>query len=358
MEGLQRAGWRYAKGRFPFTNGTHMTTKRVTISDIARLAGTSTATISHYLNGKLDKMSESTQQRIAKVIEETGYSPNAHAQGLASKSSGVIAVLILDNTNTWAGQLVRGVEGAAHRNGYLTVVCDTHFNPEVERSYVEKMLSLGVDGFVIQPTTHYRSVTERLRKVGKPAVFYDFSIMDLGTTWVKSDLYGGVYDAISACVDKGYEDFIMLSTGPEGARTRVERHQGFSDALGVHGIRSQYVRIDHESPSATSLRHYFEQNIHPSRRTLVFCPHQWALGRVLKALKPMSHLVPDRIGILGLNNADWTDLAEPSITTIVEPVEREGDLACEMLIDLMRNPDTKPRQEMLSCETRWLSSTR
>lgn len=335
-----------------------MTTKRVTISDIARLAGTSTATVSHFLNGKHAKMSEETRQRISKVIKETGYSPSAQAQTLASKSSGVIAVLILDNTNTWAGQLVSGVENSAHKNGYLTVVCDTHFDPEVEHSYVEKMLSLGVDGFVIQPTTHYRSVSERLKKAGKPVVFYDFFNMDLGTTWVKSDLYGAVYDAISECVDKGYEDFFILSTGPEGARSRAERLQGFSDALGVHGIRSQYVRINHGAPSVSSLRRFFEQNIHTARRSLVFCPHQWALGRIFKALEPMSHLVPDRIGVLGFNNADWSDLTDPSLSTIVEPVEQEGSLACEMLIELIRDPEAKPRQEMLSCETRWLSSIR
>ncbi|WP_455137322.1 LacI family DNA-binding transcriptional regulator [Thermophilibacter sp.] len=334
-----------------------MTQKRMTIADIAKLANTSTATVSHFLNGKFGKMSEQTRRRIEKIVDETGYSPNAHAQGLVSRSSGVIAILIEDNTNTWAGQLVRGVERVAHEGGYLTVVCDTHFDPKVERSYVEKMLSLGVDGFVIQPTNHYRSLNERLTRAGKPVVFYDFSLVDLSSTWVKTDLYGGVYDAVSTCVERGYDACMVLAADINGARTRSERLRGASDALAERGIAAETVSIDHETPSVADLRHHFEYHIDPSRRTLVFCPHQWALSRALKALDTLRHLMPEHIGLLGLNNTEWTDLTEPGVSTIVEPVEREGELACSMLIERMRDPEAAPRQQMLSCETRWLSST-
>lgn len=334
-----------------------MTQKRMTIADIAKLANTSTATVSHFLNGKFEKMSEQTRQNIERIVRETGYSPNAHAQGLVSKSTGVIAILIEDNTNTWAGQLVSGVERVAHEGGYLTVVCDTHFDPKVERSYVEKMLSLGVDGFVIQPTNHYRSLNERLTNAGKPVVFYDFSLVDLNSTWVKTDLYGGVYDAISTCVDRGYDSCVALVADVNGARTRSERLRGLSDALAERGMSAEMVLIDHESPSVSELRHRFEYRIDPSRRTLIFCPHQWALARVLRALDTLRHLMPDHIGLLGLNNTEWTELTDPSVSTIVEPVEREGELACSMLIERLRDPECAMRQQMLSCETRWLSST-
>ena len=335
-----------------------MAGKALTIADIARLANTSTATVSNYLNGRLSKMSAETRKRIERIIGETGYAPNGAAQALASKNSQVIAVLIKDNTNIWAGQLVGSIEVVAHQSGYQTFVCDTHFDPQVERSYVEKMLSLGVDGFIIQPTKHYRSVNDRLRRAGKPVVFYDFSLMDLTSTWVKTDLYGGVYDAISACVNKGYQDFLILSAEVESSmRTRAERFQGFSDALDEHGIEFRTISVSNESPGADELRRIFERSVNPARRTLIFCPHQWCLTRIYKAISPMRHLIPERIGLLGLNNADWTDLVDPGISTIVEPVAEEGRLACSMLINLIQNPDASPRQQMLSCETRWLSST-
>lgn len=334
-----------------------MSEKHLTIRDIAILAGVSTATVSHFLNGKLDRMSKVTQERLARVIRETGYTPNAQARSLQAKHSGVIAVLIQDNTNIWAGELVRGVEASAHAHGYQTVVCDTHFDPTIERAYVDKMLSLGVDGFVIQPTTHYRSVAEHLRRAHKPVVFYDFNAMDLATTWVKTDLQGGVYEAIDACARRGYDNFFMVSAGPVGMRTRAERHHGVSDALAEHGLTCQLVRITREGPSEQELTRHFEQAINPAKRTLIFCAHQWALGRVFKALRPMRHLMPERIGLLGLNNDDWAELADPPISTIVEPVEHEGRLAFEMLMRLMSDEDTSPQQEMLACTIRWRAST-
>ena len=79
---------------------------KTTIIDLAKLANVSIATVSNYLNGHFEKMSEATKQRIKKAIENTGYIPSAQAQAMVKKSSGIIAVLILDNTNAWAAQML------------------------------------------------------------------------------------------------------------------------------------------------------------------------------------------------------------------------------------------------------------
>ena len=337
--------------------GANMAHEHMTIADIAKLANTSTATVSHFLNGKFEKMSEQTRQRIQKIVNETGYTPNIHAQNLVSGKSGVIAILIKNNSNTWAGQFVRGVEHIAHKNGYLTIVCDTHFDPKVERNYADKMISLGVDGFLIQPTNHYRSLNERLLRIDKPVVFYDFSLVDLNSTWVKTDLYGGVYDAVRSCIERGYQECVVLAADVNDAPTRSERLRGAFDVLAEHDINAKTVQIDHKMPTAAKLRQYFERHIDLSKQTLVFCPHQWALPRIVRALSTLKHLMPQQIGLLGINNTEWTELTDPTISTIVEPVEREGELACSMLIERLNDPATAPQQEMLSCDTRWLSST-
>ena len=74
-----------------------MAKQRVTIADVAREAGTSTASVSYYLNDKREKLSEKTQAKIARVIKELGYVPNAQAQTLTGKQTHVIAIIILDN---------------------------------------------------------------------------------------------------------------------------------------------------------------------------------------------------------------------------------------------------------------------
>ena len=102
---------------------------------------------------------EKTQAKIARVIKELGYVPNAQAQTLTGKQTHVIAIIILDNTNKWAGLVLNGMEQVMLPAGYQTVVCTSNFNPETELMYVDKMLSLGVDGFIIQPTANFKAAS-------------------------------------------------------------------------------------------------------------------------------------------------------------------------------------------------------
>lgn len=209
-----------------------MTKQRVTIADVAREAGTSTASVSYYLNDKRDKLSDKTQAKIARVIKELGYVPNAQAQTLTGKQTHVIAIIILDNTNKWAGLVLNGMEQVMLPAGYQTIVCTSNFNPETELMYVDKMLSLGVDGFIIQPTANFKAVHDRIRRAGKPVVFFDAAIYSPGTSWIKTNLYDGVYNATQALLDAGYEDFFLhcrqhdRNAHPHGAFSGVCRGTG------------------------------------------------------------------------------------------------------------------------------------
>ena len=71
----------------------------------------------------------------------------------------------------------------------------------------------------------------------------------------------------------------------------------------------------------------------------------------------MAHLMPQQIGLLGINNSDWTCLTTPSISTVVEPVREVGQRAYEMLLDLLDGKAGTTHQEILGCETNWLDST-
>lgn len=211
-----------------------MAKQRVTIADVAREAGTSTASVSYYLNDKREKLSEKTQAKIARVIKELGYVPNAQAQTLTGKQTHVIAIIILDNTNKWAGLVLNGMEQVMLPAGYQTVVCTSNFNPGTELMYVDKMLSLGVDGFIIQPTANFKAV-DRIKRADKPVVFFDAAIYSPGTSWIKTNLYDGVYNATQALLDAGYEDFFSIAANMTEMRTRMERFQGYAEALAANG---------------------------------------------------------------------------------------------------------------------------
>lgn len=339
------------------SEGVAVAKQRVTIADVAREAGTSTASVSYYLNDKREKLSEKTQNKIARVIKELGYVPNAQAQTLTGKQTHVIAIIILDNTNKWAGLVLNGMEQVMLPAGYQTVVCTSNFNPVTELMYVDKMLSLGVDGFIIQPTANFKAVHDRIRRAGKPVVFFDAAIYSPGTSWIKTNLYDGVYNATQTLLDAGYEDFFSIAANMTEMRTRMERFQGYAEALAANGQLYKAIPIDHNKPSINELTEYFKFKFNPAKRTLIFVQNQWALPRVYKALQPMAHLLPQQIGLLGLNCEDWTNLTTPTVSTIIEPVDQEGREAAEMLLALLDGSSEPGEQRILECKLNWLDST-
>ena len=87
--------------------------KKLTINEIAERAGVSKTTVSFYLNGKINKMSEETKQRIQHIIDETGYEPSAAARAMKAKSSGVVGVILADTSEGYCARALKGIEEAA-----------------------------------------------------------------------------------------------------------------------------------------------------------------------------------------------------------------------------------------------------
>ena len=84
--------------------------KKLTINEIAERAGVSKTTVSFYLNGKINKMSEETKQRIQHIIDETGYEPSAAARAMKAKSSGVVGVILADTSEGYCARALKGIE--------------------------------------------------------------------------------------------------------------------------------------------------------------------------------------------------------------------------------------------------------
>lgn len=301
-------------------------------------------------------MSEATKLRIKNAIETTGYIPSAQAQAMVKKSSGLIAVLILDNTNAWAAQMTNGIEDAALEAGYQTIICNSRFDSTLEADWVEKMLSIGADGLLIQPTNQFRAVDRRIAKVGKPVVYFDCDLLSFNTSWIKSNLYDGVYSAATHCIEKGYENFLIIEGEPKG-RTRIEREYGFTDALEASNKPYERLIIEQNTLSIPDITQWLNNHILPSKKTLVFVPNQWALKSVYSSLHSYEKIIPNQVGLLGFNNTSWTDLPIKSISTIVEPVYEEGYTACKMLLERINNPSLEPEHKLLTCNVNWLKST-
>ncbi len=331
--------------------------KRLTITQIAEMAGTSKTTVSFYLNGKTDRMSEETQNRIRKVIEETGYEPSPLARGMNAKESKLVGVIIGDITNAFANQIVKGIDEVISAEGYRMLVCNSDFSKRNELAYIDRLLALGVDGFIVQPTAQFKEITRQISDAKKPLVFIDSKLYDFASSWVKTDNYEASYQAIEACVQKGYRRFLVITAEPGLISSRIERMSGFVDALESHDIGFTQFVIEGDSVNEEKLGTFLKANIDGTTPTLVFAPNCWALPDIYKCCRDYYPLMPDRVGLLGFDNTEWVSVASPSVSVVVQPAREEGATAARILLDAVAEKDETDPHQVLDCSVQWGDTT-
>lgn len=328
---------------------------KLTINDIARLSGTSKTTVSFYLNGKTDKMSRDTSERIKNVIEKTNYQPNVIARSLNAKSIRLIGVIIGDITNTFANQIVKGIDEIAKEKNYQLIIGNSNYDFKVERQYIERMLSMGVDGFIVQPTIEFELIEKELVNHSKPIVYIDSQSRNTKGLWVKTNNYEAVFEATEHMVNKGYKNFIMITADPSVLTTRMERASGFKHALNLKGIECNTMIIDNDT-TTEKIKEYLDNTVNDIK-TCVFVPNCWGLPKVFLALKSYRQVIPDKIGLLGFDNIEWTEFSCPTVSTIVQPAYEEGIKAARILIDTIEGCNEEAPNQILKCHVNYNEST-
>lgn len=329
---------------------------KITINEIAKLAGVSKTTISFYLNGKTQRISLKTQNRIATIIKQTNFQPNLATRCLNSKSSKLIGVLISDITNTFSNQIVKGIETIASKYNYQVIVGNSEYSYQREENYIEQMLSMGVAGFIVQPTAQFRKLSKKLLKLNKPLVFFDSKLYDLKSNWIKTNNYEATYETIVKCIIKGYESFYLITADPQLISTRLERVSGFIDALADYNFNYKTFILENDRVDFKMLHNFFESTLNVSKKSLVFVPNCWALPDIYLALKQYRNNMP-QIGLIGFDNLEWVNFSSPSITTIIQPAFKEGEEAAKIVIDQIEGKNKLDNQKILNCYVNWNEST-
>lgn len=330
--------------------------KKLTIKDIALKANTSKTTVSFYLNEKFDKMSYDTRKRIEKVIEETNYTPNIMAQSLKSKKSRLIGVIVADITNPFSNNIVKGIDDIARKEDYQIIFGNSNFEYINEKKYIERMLDMGVDGFIVQPTMQFDKLVADIEKAGKKIVCVDRVSPKFKGKYVKTNNYDITFKAITQLYNRGYEEFIFISEDLDTSITRIERKNGFIDAIKSIGANTNIIKVESQT-SYIELSKELMKYINISKKVAIFAAHDKILQKVFRASKYIGWDIPNQVGIIGFDNWNWTIYASPSVTTIDQPTYQEGKHATKLLIDMIENRDSVLDSAVFDCNIAWKEST-
>lgn len=316
-----------------------MTKKRVTLSDVAKLAGLSTSAVSMILTGRPDtRLSPEAHRRVHEAAAQLGYRPNIAARALRTDKTHTIA-FISDYvaTTRYASGLIRGALESAQAASHVVLLLETGGEPAREVQAIEAALDRQVDGIIF--------AAMRAREIFVPQVPTSSRVVMLNGTSsrfgmsVLPDEYRGGLAAVDLLHRAGYGDRVALighnQTTEQGlfrSETVSRRLAGIETGMQAHGLAfmAEESCWEWEPQHGYALtRRVLRQPVRP--RALLCLNDRLAFG-AYQALAEAGLRVPDDVGIVSFDNDELAAYLRPGLTTIALPHEEMGRLAIRLLL--------------------------
>lgn len=213
---------------------------RTSIRDVAREAGVSPATVSRFLNGRWTSMSAETRERIAEVVERTGYRPSSVARSLRLETSHTLGVVMADVRNPYSGEVLQELCDQAESAGYTLMCSFSENDPTREAEAVERLVDARVDGLVVNTTgSNDELIAKTAARV--PTCLLDRAISGPdGSTCavdlVTSDNARLVENLLDLLARRGARRAALLTEPVSTSATRRARADAFAEGLSRHGM--------------------------------------------------------------------------------------------------------------------------
>jgi LacI family transcriptional regulator len=307
-------------------------TSRVTIRDVAANAGVSVATVSKVLNERYGVAAD-TYARVRAVIDELGYEASLVAQSLRNHRTNVIGILVAD-LEPFSTELLKGVADTIRATGFELVVysaggrTDDHVG--WERRYLSRLSGTLIDGAIL--------VTPTVVDVdyGAPVVAVDPHTGPSALPTIDSDNLRGAQLATEHLLELGHRRIAMLTGRPDLQSAQL-REQGYRQAMAAAGVAvdERLVQVGAYDPaiSAEPARQLLAS---PGRPTAIFAANDLSAIATIEVAGEFGLRVPDDLSVVGFDNIPESALAEPSLTTVDQPIRKMGQRAVELLIQLIR----------------------
>ncbi|WP_417698557.1 LacI family DNA-binding transcriptional regulator [Psychromonas sp.] len=327
-----------------------MSTKRVVLSDVAKLAGVSKATVSRYLNHSLT-LPQQTATRIEKAIEQTHYQRNTLARRLSKGGSETIGLVIPDITNPFFAQLADAAESTAAEYGYSLVLCISRNDYRKEHQFIQWLDSCQVDGllFITNKPKHSAEL-KKLISGRKDIVLVDEDIKGVSSSKVFADNVQGGLLATRRLIKAGHRKIAYIG-GPERLMSVKERFLGYRSAIEEAGITYKNDWVCYGDYA----RHFGHKAIQYLMQledipTSVFAGSDYIALGVLDGLKDLGITIPDMLSIAGYDDAYFADLLSPRISTVRQPFQEMGKTAVELLISQITQENIRIKNVRLPVE--------
>lgn len=287
----------------------------ISMREIAKLAGVSSATVSRVINGST-LVTEETAQRIRKIIQDLNFVPNNSAIHLKNGKSQIYGIIIPDLTNPFFTELVKIFEGLLVANEQEMLVANTDFHPTSTQRSVRRMLLRRVDGVAILTSELEAASLESLVQNRIPVVTTDHYRTANGLSDIVVDFKSGMAQMVAHLKSLGHKQVGFIG-GTGGLATSRARRESFLDAVVKQGLSSREgwildgnFRIDGGVEAMNRIL------AEPEIPTAVMTANDLTAIGALRAARQKGLRIPEDISIAGCDDIEMSDIVYPPLTTL------------------------------------------
>ncbi len=316
-----------------------------TIKDISKMTGLSIATISKYLNG--GNVLEQNRKAIEEAIEQLDFTVNEFARSLKTSKSRTIGILIPNLSNTFSTNLIAQAEDMLRNQGYSVIISSCKNDVRLEKECTRFLISKMVDGIISIPVSSDGSFIEIAQSKNVPIVLVDRYTKPLLCDCVIINNHEAAREATQYLINNGHRRIAFLG-GDEQLYTSLERYNGYLQAL-----QDSDITLDEKLCAFGDLAMESGYNLakqlllRKDPPTAIFvAQYRMTLGAIM-AINELGVRIPEDVSVIGFDNLEQTQIVNPPLTLVSQPLHEIARCAVDMLLRRVENREDAGRPPQL-----------
>ncbi|MCK4551943.1 MAG: LacI family DNA-binding transcriptional regulator [Tenericutes bacterium] len=312
--------------------------------DIAIEAGVSVATVSRVMN-QSGYVKDETKNKVLEAFKALANKDKMFGQSILNRKIKIIGVVIPDISNPFFGEVIKGISRIADKYSASLLVCNTEELLEKELRYLDLFKTNNIVGLIITPKTDQVGYNSKylyqLEDLGVPIVLLDrgINISHFNSVFVNN--VSGAFDAINALISEGHKDIAIIS-GPMSSKPGRERFYGYENALRGNDMKvnDDFVFFgDFKLESGYEITKKILQM--KNRPTAIFASNNMMALGCVKAIVESKLSIPNDIAFISFDDVEMFEIMNLNISTVSRPTQLMGEVAAEMLFELIENNQVK-----------------
>jgi len=319
----------------------------LTIRDVAKAAGVSTATVANVLN-KTGKVGRNTHRLVLSTVRRLGYVPDAHARHLASGDHRTLGIIVSDIENPFFPEVIKGFEARARQLGYDAILSDTNYDPRRTREAAERMMEHRVRGVAIMTSEISLRLVHELARRKIAVTFLDLAPVQGYMSNLRIDYSSGVEQIVQYLYGQGHRRIAFVAGRP-GLKSNAARLQAYEKCMRAAGLKPGPVfpgnlRFEGGLAAGAAIA-----KLSP-RPTAVMAINDLTAVGVIKGLLNAGCRVPQDISVTGFDKTRLAEYSNPSLTTVDIHRDVLGHMAADALHELSGSSNVQGKEYQIGAE--------